>query len=129
MRHGISGRKFNRTSAHRKALLMNLAKALIKTGRIKTTLPKAKDLRPYIEKLVTKCKVETLHIRRLALSKLNETGIVSSLFDISKRMIDRNGGYTRIIKDGFRYGDQAPMAIIEFVDHVPSSPVESVEEQ
>lgn len=117
MIHGISGRKFNRTSSHRKALLMNLAKALIINGRIKTTLPKAKDLRPYIEKLLTKSKNENLHTRRILISRLHEPEIVSKLFNVSKNFKDRNGGYTRILRDGFRYGDMAPMAVIEFVNY------------
>lgn len=116
MRHGIQGRKLNRTSAHRKALLMNLAIALIKNNRIKTTLPKAKELRPYVEKLVTLCKVNDLSTRRTALSILRDKEVVTKLFEISAKFASRNGGYTRILKCGFRYGDNAPMALIEFVE-------------
>lgn len=117
MRHGLSGRKLNRTSAHRKALFMNLAQALIQNEQIKTTLPKAKELRPFIEKIITLCKNSSLHARRQALAKLASEGIVSKLMTtLADRYKDRPGGYTRIIKAGFRYGDNAPMAIIELVD-------------
>lgn len=117
MRHGMSGRKLNRTSAHRKALFMNLANALIKHEQITTTLPKAKDLRPYVEKLVTLGKRGDLHARRQALSQLQDKDMVSKLFAaIAERYKERNGGYIRVLKAGFRYGDNAPMAIIEFVD-------------
>ena len=116
MRHGIQGRKLNRTSAHRKALLMNLAIALIKNNRIKTTLPKAKELSPFVEKLVTLCKVNDLSTRRTALSVLRDKDTVAKLFEISASFSERKGGYTRILKCGFRYGDNAPMALIEFVE-------------
>lgn len=117
MRHNMSGRKLNRTSAHRKALFMNLAQALIKHEQITTTLPKAKDLRPYVEKLVTLGKRGDLHARRQALSTLQDKDVVAKLFSaIAERYKERNGGYTRVLKAGFRYGDNAPMAIIEFVD-------------
>ena len=124
MRHKIAGRKLNRTSAHRKALFANLAQALIKSEKIKTTLPKAKDLRPIVEKLVTLGKQGTLHARRIAISHLRDRDLVSKLIDsISKRFMDRAGGYTRIIRAGYRYGDNAPMAIIEFVDYDPNAVV------
>ena len=117
MRHGIHGRKLNRTSSHRKSLFVNLAQALIEHEKIKTTLPKAKELRPIVEKLITLCKVNTLHTRRLAISKLRNDDLVNKLMTtISDRYKTRNGGYTRIIKAGFRYGDNAPIAIIELVD-------------
>jgi large subunit ribosomal protein L17 len=117
MRHGMSGRKLNRTSAHRKALLANLASALIQHEQIKTTLPKAKELRPYAEKLVTLAKRGDLHARRQAIAILGCENIVSKLFlSIAERYQSRQGGYIRILKCGFRYGDVAPMAVIEFVD-------------
>jgi len=113
----MSGRKLNRTSAHRKALFMNLANALIKHEQITTTLPKAKDLRPYVEKLVTLGKRGDLHARRQALSILKDKDVVAKLFAaIAERYKERNGGYIRVLKAGFRYGDNAPLAIIEFVD-------------
>lgn len=121
MRHKLRGRKFNRTKAHRKAMFMNLMKALIQHEQIKTTLPKAKDLRPVIEKLVTKVrngiKENALATRRYALSILgnDETLVEKLMGDMSKRFANRNGGYTRVLKAGFRYGDNAPMAVIEFV--------------
>lgn len=117
MRHGLAKRKLNRTSAHRKALFKNMANALIKHEQIKTTLPKAKDLRPFVEKLVTLAKKGTLHHRRLAFSILRDEAMVAKLFSVvSERYKDRNGGYCRILKSGFRHGDCAPMAYIEFVD-------------
>lgn len=117
MRHGISGRKLNRTSSHRKALFMNLTQSLIKYEQIKTTLPKAKDLRPIVEKLVTMGRDKSLHVRRQLIAKLQDESVVRKLLDtLSPRYASRNGGYTRIIKAGMRYGDNAPMAIIEFVD-------------
>jgi large subunit ribosomal protein L17 len=122
MRHGIKGRKFNRTSAHRTSLFANLAQALIKHEQIKTTLPKAKDLRPIVEKLVTLAKVGTLHARRQAIAKIKDAQLVTKLMGtLAKRYNKRKGGYTRIIKAGFRYGDNAPMAIIEFVDRDESA--------
>jgi large subunit ribosomal protein L17 len=117
MRHGISGRKLNRTSSHRKLLLQNLAISLIKNKQIKTTLPKAKELRPYTEKLVTLLKEPTLSNKRHALSFLRDINIVNELAKISDVFKNRNGGYTRILKYGFRTGDSAPMAIIEFVNN------------
>lgn len=119
MRHGMSGRKLNRTSSHRKALLMNLANSLIKHEQIKTTLPKAKELRPYVEKLITLGKKGELSNRKQAISALHDLEVVNKLFsDIAKRYENRNGGYIRIIKFGFRNGDASPMAIIELVDRV-----------
>lgn len=117
MRHKLSGRKLNRTSAHRKALFMNLAQSLISHEQIKTTLPKAKDLRPFVERLVTQARIGGLHVRRMLTSKLQDQVVVSKLMDVlSKRYESRPGGYLRIVKAGFRYGDNAPLAIIEFVD-------------
>lgn len=120
MRHGMSGRKFNRTKEHRKAMFKNLAQALIKNEQIKTTLPKAKDLRPVVEKLITLAKRGGLHCRRQAVSQLQDQDVVKKLMDqMGSRFSTRAGGYTRIIKAGFRYGDNSPMAIIEFVDFDP----------
>jgi len=117
MRHGFSGRRFNRTTEHRKAMFANMAAALIKHEQIVTTLPKAKDLRPVVEKLITMGKRGDMHARRLAMSKLRDEAMVKKLFDVlGKRYQDRNGGYTRVLKAGFRYGDNAPLAVIEFVD-------------
>jgi large subunit ribosomal protein L17 len=117
MRHGNQGRKLNRTSSHRKAMFANMAASLIKHEQIVTTLPKAKDLRPIVEKLVTLGKKGGLHNRRLAIAKVGDVGQVSKLFDVlASRYQDRPGGYTRVLKAGFRYGDSAPMAVIEFVD-------------
>jgi large subunit ribosomal protein L17 len=127
MRHQISGRKLNRTSAHRKALFKNLAQALIKNEQIKTTLPKAKDLRPVVEKLITLAKKGGLHARRQAIAQLQDQEVVAKLMDsLAGRFQGRNGGYTRVLKAGFRYGDNAPMAVIEFVDFQPQG-VEAVE--
>jgi large subunit ribosomal protein L17 len=117
MRHGKSGRKLNRTASHRKAMFQNMAASLIKHEQIATTLPKAKDLRPIVEKLVTLAKRGDLHARRQAIAKLQDLGMVRKLFDtIGPRYKDRAGGYTRVLKAGFRYGDSAPLAVIEFVD-------------
>jgi large subunit ribosomal protein L17 len=116
----MSGRKFNRTKEHRKAMFKSLAQALIKNEQIKTTLPKAKDLRPIVEKLITLAKRGGLHCRRQAISQLQDQDVVKKLMDqMGSRFSSRAGGYTRIIKAGFRYGDNAPMAIIEFVDFDP----------
>jgi len=120
MRHGMSGRKFNRTKEHRKAMFKNLAQALIKNEQIKTTLPKAKDLRPVVEKLITLAKRGGLHCRRQAVSQLQDQDVVKKLMNMGDRFSARSGGYTRIVKAGFRYGDNAPMAIIEFVDFDPT---------
>jgi large subunit ribosomal protein L17 len=117
MRHGFSGRRFNRTTEHRKAMFANMAAALIKHEQIVTTLPKAKDLRPVVEKLITLGKRGDLHARRQAMSKLRDEAMVKKLFDVlGARYQDRQGGYTRVLKAGFRYGDNAPLAVIEFVD-------------
>jgi len=117
MRHRKSGRKLNRTSSHRKAMFANMAAALIRHEQIVTTLPKAKELKPFVEKLVTLAKKGDLAARRMAISKVRDQAMVRKLFDtIGPRYDDRNGGYTRVLKAGFRYGDSAPVAVIEFVD-------------
>lgn len=122
MRHGIAGRKLNRTKAHRRALFANMAAALIKHEQITTTLPKAKDLRPYIEKLITLGKRGDLHARRQVAAVLYEDSAVKKLFsELATRYKSRNGGYVRIIKAGFRYGDAAPVAVIELVDRDESA--------
>ena len=123
MRHRMSGRKLNRTSTHRKAMFANLAVALLKHEQIKTTLPKAKDLRRYVERLITLGKKGTLAARRQALSQLhNDNAIAQKLFDeLASRYEKREGGYTRVLKAGFRYGDMAPMAFIELVDRDPDA--------
>lgn len=122
MRHGMSGRKLNRTSSHRKAMFSNMANALFKHEQITTTLPKAKDLRPYAERLITLAKRGDLHSRRLAMAKLRDKAVVSKLFSaIAERYADRSGGYTRVLKAGYRYGDSAPMAVIELVDRDPEA--------
>ena len=114
MRHGLSGRKLNRTSEHRKAMLNNMAAALLKHEQVKTTLPKAKELRPFMDKLITLGKRGNLHARRQALAVLgNDNKLAQKLFGpVADRYKTRPGGYTRIMKAGFRYGDCAPMAII-----------------
>ena len=117
MRHRKSGRRLNRDSAHRKAMFANMASALIKHEQIKTTLPKAKELRPIVEKLVTLAKRGDLHARRIAYARLQDRAMVAKLFDVvAERYKDRLGGYIRIIRANFRYGDCAPLAYIEFVD-------------
>ena len=119
MRHNNSGRRLNRTVSHRKAMFANMACALIKHEQITTTLPKAKELRPVVEKLVTVAKRSngSLHARRLLLSQIKDEGMVQKLFDvIGPRYSARPGGYIRVLKSGIRYGDAAPMAVIEFVD-------------
>ena len=119
MRHMKAGRTFNRDTNARKALFIGLAKNLIEKEQIKTTLPKAKDLRSVVEKLITRAKVDTVANRRLTASELGNSSAatVKKLFDVlGKRYANRPGGYTRVLKAGFRYGDMAPMAIIEFVD-------------
>ena len=117
MRHGRVHRKLNRTAEHRRAMFANMAAALIKHEQIVTTLPKAKDLRPIVEKLITLGKRGGLHARRQAIAELRDVVMVKKLFDVlGPRYKDRQGGYTRIIKAGFRYGDNAAMAVIEFVD-------------
>jgi large subunit ribosomal protein L17 len=128
VRHKISGRKLNRTSAHRKALFKNLAQALIKHETIQTTLPKAKELRPVVEKLITLGKRGDLHARRQAVSKIQDVSLVKKLFsELAVRFQERNGGYTRVLKNGFRYGDSAPMAVIQFVD--AKAPVEATQDK
>ena len=117
MRHKINHRKLNRTSSHRKAMFANMSAALIKHEQIRTTLAKAKELRPIVEKLITLGKKGSLHARRHAISRLAPDAYIDKLFgEVAKRYENRNGGYTRIIKDGNRYGDSAPMAYIELVD-------------
>ena len=117
MRHKLSHRKLNRTSSHRKAMFANMSSALIKHEQIRTTLAKAKELRPIVEKLITLGKKGSLHARRHAISRLAPDAYIDKLFgEVAKRYENRNGGYTRIIKDGNRYGYSAPMAYIELVD-------------
>jgi len=117
MRHAKTHRKFNRRSDHRRSMLANLAAALIKHEQIVTTLPKAKDLRPVVEKLVTLGKRGDLHARRQAIAQMRDIAMVKKLFEVvGPRYKERNGGYTRVLKAGFRYGDSAPLAVIEFVD-------------
>jgi large subunit ribosomal protein L17 len=135
MRHALKGRKFNRNTGQRTALLKSLITALVKHEQIKTTLPKAKDLRPIVEKLVTVAKENTLANRRYLLSFLNgnHQSVERLLGHLGPRFKDRAGGYTRILKAGFRHGDMAPMAVIEFVDRdltakgTDSGPVQQVE--
>ena len=117
MKHRIKGKKLNRTSSHRKALLKNMSQALIKHEQIITTLVKAKTLKPYFDKLITIGKKGSLSARRQAISKVGDIKLVEKLFNIlAKRYETRNGGYSRVLKAGFRYGDSAPMAVIELVD-------------
>ena len=134
MRHGMSGRKLGRPTQARKALFASLAQALIKHEQITTTLPKAKDLRPIAEKLITLGKRGDLHARRQAFAQLRDEKVVAKLFDgLAKRYKDREGGYTRVLKAGFRHGDMAPMAVIELVDRditakgLDSGPVQTAE--
>ena len=122
MRHKYGGRKLNRTSSHRKALFRNMAAALIKHEQITTTLPKARELRPYVEKLITLAKHGGLSNRRLAHARLLDDAQLVKLFDVlAARYADRNGGYTRVIKAGIRSSDAAPMAVIELVDRDTSA--------
>ncbi len=122
MRHGNAHRKLGRTSAHRTAMFANMAASLIKHEQITTTLPKAKELRPFVEKLVTLAKRGDLHARRIAISRVRDVDQVGKLFAaIGPRYADRNGGYIRIMKAGFRHGDNAPVAVIEFVDRDTSA--------
>jgi large subunit ribosomal protein L17 len=117
MRHGNGPRKLNRTAEHRKAMFANMACSLIEHEQIKTTLPKAKELKSYVEKLITLGKRGDLHARRLASSQIRQDAAVKKLFDtLGARYKERQGGYTRVLKAGFRYGDMAPMAIVELVD-------------
>ena len=135
MRHGVAGRKLGKTSTHRKAMFSNMANALIKHEQIKTTLPKAKELRPIVDKLITLGKKGGLGNRRLAYSRLRDDAMVTKLFTVlADRYKDRQGGYTRVLKAGFRYGDNAAMGLIELVDRDPeakgkdSGPVEIADE-
>ena len=122
MRHKRGYRRLNRTHEHRKALFANMSGSLIEHEQIKTTLPKAKELKPIIEKLITLAKRGDLHARRLASSRLKQDMHVAKLFDVlGERYKERNGGYTRVLRAGFRYGDMAPMAIIELVDRDPEA--------
>ncbi len=135
MRHRVGGRKLGRTSSHRQAMFRNMAAALIKHEQITTTLPKAKELRPYVEKLITLAKKGGLSNRRLAFARLLDDTQLQKLFDVlAPRYADRNGGYTRVIKAGIRASDAAPIGIIELVDRDPdakgqdSGPVQGMEE-
>ena len=122
MRHGSGRRKLNRTAEHRQAMLANMACSLIEHEQIKTTLPKAKELRPYVERLITLAKRGDLHARRLCIAQIKQEPAVKKLFDtLAARYGDRPGGYTRVLKAGFRYGDMAPMAFIELVDRDPEA--------
>ena len=122
MRHGIAHRKLGRTSAHRTAMFANMSASLIKHEQIVTTLPKAKELRHFVEKLVTLAKRGNLHARRQAISQVRDVEQVGKLFAVlGPRYADRNGGYIRVLKAGFRHGDNAPMAVIEFVDRDESA--------
>ena len=117
MKHKIKGKKLNRTSSHRKALFKNMAQAIIKHEQIITTLPKAKTMKPIVDKLITLAKKGSLHARRQAFSKLRDDKMVTKLFGtLASRYADRTGGYTRVLKAGYRYGDSAAMAVIELVD-------------
>ena len=117
MRHGKKGRKLNRTASHRKAMFANMAAALVKHEQIVTTLPKAKELRRIVDKLITLGKRGDLHARRQAISRMRDKDQAAKLFDVlGPRYKERNGGYTRVLKAGFRYGDSAPMAVLELVD-------------
>lgn len=117
MRHGIAHRKLNRTASHRKAMFANMAASLIEHEQIVTTLPKAKEMKPFMDKLITLAKRGDLHARRQAVSKVRNEAAVKKLFEVfGERYKDRNGGYTRVLKAGFRHGDNAPRAVIELVD-------------
>ena len=136
MRHRISGRKLNRTSSHRKAMFKNMAAALIKHEQIITTLPKAKELRAVVDRLITLGKKGDLHARRRAMAVLHDTGLVDKLFStLAERYAERPGGYTRVMRAGFRYGDSAPIGIIELVERdedakgLDSGPVFSDDEE
>ena len=122
MRHGFAGRRFSRSAAHRKAMFANMAAALIKHEQIETTLPKAKDLRRVMDRLITLGKRGDLHARRQAIARLRDPKITEKLFgELAERYKQRAGGYTRVLKAGFRYGDMAPMAVIELVDRNPEA--------
>jgi len=117
MRHGIAHRKLNRTASHRKAMFANMAASLIEHEQIVTTLPKAKEMKPFMDKLITLAKRGDLHARRQAVSKVRDEAAVKKLFEVfGERYKDRQGGYTRVLKAGFRHGDNAPRAVIELVD-------------
>ena len=133
MKHRLKGKKLNRTSSHRKALFKNMAQAIIKHEQIITTLPKAKTMKPIVDKLITLGKKGDLHARRQAFAKLRDDGMVAKIFDtLATRYADRKGGYTRVLKAGYRYGDAAAMAVIELVDRdedargKDSGPVQSI---
>ena len=135
MKHKIKGKKLNRTSSHRKALFKNMAQAIIKHEQIITTLPKAKTMKPIVDKLITLAKKGSLHARRQAFSKLRDNKTVTKLFGtLATRYADRSGGYTRVLKAGYRYGDAAAMAVIELVDRdedargIDSGPVQNITE-
>ena len=135
MKHKIKGKKLNRTSSHRKALFKNMAQAIIKHEQIITTLPKAKTMKPIVEKLITLAKKGSLHAKRRAYSKLRDDKMVTKLFGtLATRYADRAGGYTRVLKAGYRYGDAAAMAVIELVDRdedargLDSGPVQNITE-
>lgn len=122
MRHRVGGRKLNRTSSHRKAMFANMAASLLQHEQIVTTLPKAKDLRPIVERLITLGKKGGLHNKRQAFARLRNDDVVAKLFGpLAERYAERPGGYTRVLKAGFRYGDAAPMAVIELVDRDPEA--------
>jgi len=122
MRHGVSGRRLGRTASHRKAMYANMAASLIRHEQISTTLPKAKELRPFVEKLITLGKRGGLHARRQALSVLHDAQLAEKLFGtLATRYAEREGGYTRVLKAGHRYGDSADMAVIELVDRDPEA--------
>ena len=135
MKHKIKGKKLNRTTSHRKALFKNMAQAIIKHEQIITTLPKAKTMKPIVEKLITLAKKGSLHAKRQAYSKLRDDKMVTKLFGtLATRYADRAGGYTRVLKAGYRYGDAAAMAVIELVDRdedargLDSGPVQKITE-
>lgn len=122
MRHGVAHRKLNRTSTHRRAMFANMAASLIEHEQIVTTLPKAKELKPIMDKLITLAKRGDLHARRQAISKIRNKDQVAKLFEtLGPRYEERQGGYTRVLKAGFRHGDNAPMAVIELVDRDPEA--------
>ena len=122
MRHGIAHRKLNRTASHRKAMFANMAASLIEHEQIVTTLPKAKEMKPFMDKLITLAKRGDLHARRQAISKVRDEAAVKKLFEVfGERYKDRSGGYTRVLKAGFRFGDNAPRAVIELVDRDESA--------
>ena len=122
MRHGKAGRRFNRSSSHRQAMLANMAVSLLRHEQIVTTLPKAKELRPVVEKLITLGKRGDLHARRQVISQIGDKAVAAKLFDaLADRYRDRNGGYTRVLKAGCRHGDAAPVGVIELVDRDPDA--------